>query len=86
MIAGKALEASEVYPASEQWGTYGFTYRSLDKPERKWTALSRFDWLLGRAKSPERSAFVIPQPIMAIQTRKGITMPPDLFLPGMEAA
>jgi hypothetical protein len=43
---GQVSPPSEVYPESESWGVYGFTYRTLNKPERKWTALSRYRWLV----------------------------------------
>ena len=32
-IFGKIVEAHEAYPASEQWGTYGFTYSTRQPAE-----------------------------------------------------
>src|SRR6516165_5658976 len=70
-IGDRILEASESYPSEESWGTYGFTYRTVDKPERGgWTALPRFESLLRRAQPLEYPAFVMPKHQNAIQ-------PPD---------
>jgi hypothetical protein len=41
---GKEISAGECYPSSEQWGLYGFTYRSIEEAERK------FVELIGRTK------------------------------------
>jgi hypothetical protein len=44
---GIHMPPSETYPSSQTWGTYGFTYKSLDKPEHgSWTALSRYNTLV----------------------------------------
>jgi hypothetical protein len=36
---GKEFPATEYYPHNEDWGTYGFTYRTLDEAERKFEEL-----------------------------------------------
>jgi hypothetical protein len=37
---GKEYPAGECYPSSEQWGTYGFTYRTTEGAERKFLELT----------------------------------------------
>jgi hypothetical protein len=37
---GKEFPATEYYPANEDWGTYGFTYRAIEDAERKFVELS----------------------------------------------
>ena len=37
---GKEFPATEYYPANEDWGTYGFTYRAIEHAERKLVELS----------------------------------------------
>jgi hypothetical protein len=32
---GKEFPATEYYPANEDWGLYGFTYRAIEDAERK---------------------------------------------------
>lgn len=34
-IMGRTLEASEVYPCSEDWGTYGWTCPTLERARAK---------------------------------------------------
>jgi hypothetical protein len=41
---GKEFPATEYYPANKDWGTYGFTYRTIE------AALAKFVELTGRAK------------------------------------
>lgn len=38
---GMELPECEHYPSSEEWGTYGWTYRSLSEAERKFKELNR---------------------------------------------
>jgi hypothetical protein len=37
---GKDFPAGEQYPKSEDWGTYGFTYRTIEAAERKFRELT----------------------------------------------
>jgi hypothetical protein len=38
---GKEFPATECYPHNEDWGTYGFTYRTLEEAERKFREVAR---------------------------------------------
>ena len=38
---GKEFPATEYYPRNEEWGTYGFTYRTLEEAGRKLMQLTR---------------------------------------------
>lgn len=38
-IAGNEIPASETYPSSSSWGTYGWTYMSLDEAIKKYNNL-----------------------------------------------
>lgn len=51
-VAGKEVEASEFYPRSEDWGTYGWTYSTLEEVKVKTATLSR----LNNQNSPQRVA------------------------------
>lgn len=37
---GKTYPAAEIYPSSEQWGTYGWTYSCLADAERRFRKLA----------------------------------------------
>jgi hypothetical protein len=37
---GKDFPATEYYPHNEDWGTYGFTYRTIEGAERKFAELT----------------------------------------------
>ncbi len=47
-IAGVKIAAAETFPSAEQWGTYGFSYDSLEKAEDRFNRmkLKRLDILL----------------------------------------
>jgi hypothetical protein len=63
---GNFIPACEVYPKTEDWGKYGFTYRTLDAIEWDHSALSRYDSMAqGSAKQRvSRAASVKTQPIL----------------------
>ena len=36
---GRELQPAELYPASSEWGKYGFTYRTLDEARKRFETL-----------------------------------------------
>jgi hypothetical protein len=38
-LAGNYIEPSETYPSSSEWGTKGFTYKTLEEAEEKYKEL-----------------------------------------------
>jgi len=38
---GKEFPAAEYYPRNEDWGNYGFSYRTLEEAERKFKQLAK---------------------------------------------
>ena len=50
----------EKYPSNEDWGTYGFTYPSLEHAVHGWTAAKRFDWLVAGRKESKGAIIALP--------------------------